>query len=210
MKLAINVGIGFLIYWVLRFMGVPLEAFLVLGIVLAIGWPIGWFVGTLIGDETDVDTVRFKAIGWANLIAWLFPIAGIAVAKLSETLGKESINSRFFYEGMAHVGYGLVLINISLFAYLSHTGQIDSDFPVILSEHDHSDHNHDAHAPDFAAYEPEAEQSKGGARTFARCPYAAAEKWTAEEIEVHCNREPSEQEMREFELEMARANSSAH
>lgn len=187
MNLALKFGAGFLAYWILRLVGVPIEVFLALFIAGAIGWPIGWFVGTLIGDKSDVDTPLFKAIGWFNLVAWLVPIAGIAVAKLTASVGKESLKSRLFYDGMSILGYALVCLTTALYVHLYKSGTMPID------------------SAEVATQSPDPESATAGERSFARCPYAAIEQWTAEEVQANCKHEPSEAEMREFQLEQQRA-----
>jgi hypothetical protein len=184
MNIAVKVGLGFLSFKLLRLAGVPLETFLVLIGALVIGWPIGWGIGTFIRDETDVDTDGFKAVAWANVIAWIFPILGMAVASLTSSIAKESMKSRLFYDGMSILGYGLVVVSVALYV------------PLIIPDSDCPD------LPERVAQIPKAIPS--GKRSFARCPYAAAEGWSRIEIETYCNREPTEQDMREFEEEQKR------
>ena len=186
MRLGINLGVGFLAYMLLRLAGVPFEAFLALLVAVVIGWPLGWFIGSLIGEETDVDTGRFKAIGWANLIAWLVPIAGIAVASLTSSVAKESIRSRLFYDAMSFVGYLLVAVSVPLYVHLLKSQPAQMDTPEVAA------------APPFSDHKASSE------RSFARCPYALVERWTEEEIETNCNHEPSPEEIRAFEAEQQR------
>ncbi|MBD3729736.1 MAG: hypothetical protein IE933_08530 [Sphingomonadales bacterium] len=190
MKFGINVGLVALGYGLLRFAGVPIETFLALALAIAIGWPLGWFIGTLIGDETDVDNGLFKAIGWANLVAWIIPFAGIAVAKLTSSVGKESIKSRLFYDTMSIAGYALVIVSVLFLV------------PWMMSERSQSGHSYAASMPRYPDHVASSE------RSFARCPYAIIENWTAEEVQINCKHKPSEEEIRAFELEQQRARTS--
>lgn len=190
MEFALKVGFGFLAYQVLRLVGVPLEFFLILAIAIAIGWPLGWFVGTLIGDGTDVDTPMFKAIAWINLVAWVIPFAGVAVAKLTSSIGKGSIRSPFFYDAMSMAGYVLVVFGGATNYYLLTSEFSDQEQPAIAFEQNETD--------PFLT----------GERKFARCPYAAIEQWSEDEVQEHCNREPTIEELQAFEEEMKRYEAS--
>lgn len=182
MNIGIKVGIGFLVFQLLLLAGVPLETFITLLVVAGVGYPIGWALGSLIGDQTDVDTARFKAVAWANLVAWLFPIAGVAVARFTSSIGEESIKSRFFYDGMSILGYGLVLVTVALAVPLYLEEQKQSD----LFEH--------------AVVSPEPAGASPGERSFDRCPYAAVERWSEIEVEIYCNRGPPKEDMDGIEM----------
>ena len=186
MDIAIKLVVGLLAFYALRFAGVPLETFIALIIVLAIGWPVGWIVGSIIGREADVDTARFKAIGWANLVAWIIPIAGVAVAKLTSSVGRESVKSQFFYDGMSVLGYGLVLVNVALY------------MPLLKAAQEHEVQ------PEKFVESPFQDRGVPAERSFARCPYAAMEGWSRDDVETYCNREPSEADLRAFEEEQKR------
>ncbi|MEL7319166.1 MAG: hypothetical protein AAFN04_11070 [Pseudomonadota bacterium] len=186
MNIGVKVGFGFLAYWLLRLAGVPLETFIALIIAFLIGYPIGWILASRISDETDVDSSQFRVIGWANLLAWIFPIAGVAVAELTSGIAKESIKSRFFYGVTSWVGYGLVVTSVVL------------SVPLLMAEGDQPDRLDTVEA--FS----ETNRTSSGERSFARCPYAARERWSQVEIEVYCNREPSQEDLREFNREQQR------
>ena len=190
MQHAKNAGLFYICYILLRLAGVPIEIFPVLLFVFAIGWPIGWFIGTLIDDDTDVDTPKFKAVAWANLFAWIIPFAGIAVAKLTSTIGKAAYEGKLFYGMMSVAGYGLVILSVSIFISLDLSGSFNSAEPEVTAKPSNSS------------------ISTAGERTYARCPYAAIEVWSREDIRQYCNREPTAAEVRALEAEHERTQAA--
>ncbi|MEO1648594.1 MAG: hypothetical protein AAFR32_07240 [Pseudomonadota bacterium] len=182
MDIGLKVGFGFLSYWLLRLAGVPFETFVVLIVVLVIGYPIGWILGSRIGAETDVDTRWYKTIGWANFIAWLFPIVGVAVAEFTSGIAKESVRSRFFYEGTSFLGYAFVIISVAF------------SVPLMLEEQKQAELYGDA------VPSPESDAGLSGERSFDRCPYAAVERWSEIEVEIYCNRGPPKEDMDGIEM----------
>ena len=173
MDIAVKICAGFLVFGLLGLFGYSREPLIAALIVFAIGWPIGWVLGSFIKDDTDVDVGRFKAIGWANLIAWIIPVVGIIVARLSASVGNESIKSKFFYDGMSIVGYGLAIFNVALYTPLTEAEERE------LEQY-------------YAEQPADLSIPTGGERSSDRCEYAAIEGWSQIEVEVYCNRENSE------------------
>lgn len=191
MNIGLKVAAGFLAFWVLRWVGVPIETFLTLLVVWAIGWPVGWIIGSRIQDGADVDNARYKTIGWANLVLWIIPIAGVIGARLSSSVGQQSTKNEFFYDGMSVIGYGLVIANVAF------------SVPLLMDEANQAESSEV-----FAEY-GDAKVLPPGERSFARCPYAAAEGWSQIEVEIYCNREPTEEDLMAFELEQQRLKAAA-
>ncbi|MEM7688027.1 MAG: hypothetical protein AAF291_03315 [Pseudomonadota bacterium] len=172
MNIAVKICAGFLVFGLLGLFGYSREPMIAVLFVFAIGWPIGWILGSFIKDGTDVDVGRFKAIGWANLIAWIIPIVGIIVGRLSASVGNESIKSKFFYDGMSIVGYGLVILNVALYTPLTDAAKREVN-------------QYNAEQPADMVIPMK------GERSSERCEYAALEGWSEVEFEIYCNRDSS-------------------
>ena len=153
------------------YFGVPFDVMLAgltaVLFVVAIGWPIGWVVGHYISRDSDVDTMAFKIIAGVNLIAWIVPVAGVALSRITLHFSRRSEAMPAFYWLLAGIGGWGAIANAGIGG--AHQMQIRSGAAQ-------------AEAQSAAM----AQITWRTERSTERCPYAARESWSREDVDKYC------------------------
>jgi len=134
--------------------------------IVAIGWPIGFIVGRFLSHDADVDAKSFKIVAGVNLVAWAIPVVGIAVSTMTLQFYKRSDASKLLFWSLGAIGgWGAIL-----YAGISGAHAMQA----IQAQETR------------ARYLEASGVIDSGERSTARCPYAAREAWSLEDIEKYC------------------------
>lgn len=150
-----------------RYVGIPYEvsqAALIAGLItIVIGWPLGWLVGYFVSRDSDVDTTPFKIIAGMNLFAWVIPVVGVAVSTITLQFSRRSDAMPRVYWLLAAVGGWTAIATAAIGG--AHEMQMREIRRQALEMNRVVD---------------------SGLRSTARCPYAAREVWSKEDIDKYC------------------------
>lgn len=156
---------GFLGYWLLRYLGVPFEtmlaASLAVGLALVIGYPLGTLVGYFLSRDGHVDSVGYRGAAWANLVVWLVPVLGTTMSAITYQFSRRSASNEQLYRRLSTIGGLLAIATAGLGGALEMTERAEARGM--------------AQSGSYAAE-----------RSPERCPYAAREAWSREEVQAYC------------------------
>jgi hypothetical protein len=150
------------------YLGVPFDTMLAAGVAVGfavlIGYPLGLIVGHFVARDSDVDTMPYRIVAGANLVAWLVPVAGLTLSAATTRISRQSDATRTFYSLLACVGGLLAMANAG-----------------IGGAKEYGRHNYGSPALAQIKITP-----ADAPRSTERCPYAAQEAWSHDEMVKYC------------------------
>lgn len=156
--------LGFLAF---RFMPISLPQqlamLLAIAIALAIGYPVGWLVGRYVAGDADTDSKGYRIAALGNLVLWLIPFVGVMMSVITSQFARRADYYRALHQGLATLGMMLAIGHAAFGAYVAVEER--RQFATTRSEHVAS-----------------------SVRSTERCPYAAIEAWSQEDVDTYCKR----------------------